>query len=32
LIIERVAYIDDRAIRFESWPQALAELDKALGT
>ena len=22
-----VAYIDDRGIRFESWPQALAELE-----
>lgn len=23
-----VAYIDDRAIRFESWPQALADLEQ----
>ena len=26
-----VAYIDDRAIRFESWPQALAELGQRYG-
>jgi hypothetical protein len=28
LKLPAVAYIDDRAIRFESWSQALADLDK----
>lgn len=26
-----VAYIDDRAVRFTDWPQALAELDRLTG-
>lgn len=27
-----LAYVDDRAVRFESWDQAMAELDARLGS